>query len=87
MLCHEFVHALAHDPASSGEATTRVQRERQAEAASFVALLALGLYSSRSSLPCLTSWASGDEETLLAEIAASGRIARDRLSRTEATAA
>lgn len=86
VLCHELAHALAHDPASGAEATTRVQKELQAEAAAFVALSALGLDTSRSSLPYLKSWASGDDETLLAELSAVDRIARDLLARIEATA-
>lgn len=88
VLAHELAHALAHTPDTEapGSQTTRAQRELQAEAASFVALSALGLDSSRSSLPYLKSWASGDDDALLAELTAIDRIARDLLARIEATA-
>lgn len=86
VLAHEVVHALAHDPADGAAATTRAQKELQAEAASFVVLHALGLDTSRSSLPYLRSWASGDD-ALLAEFGTIDRIARDLLARVEATAA
>ena len=87
VLCHEVVHALAHDPATGSEATTRAQKELQAEAASFVALSALGLDTSRSSLPYLRSWAAGDDAALLAELAVIDRIARDLVARVDAATA
>lgn len=86
VLCHELAHALAHT-STSGDAvaeTTRAQKELQAEGASFVALSALGLDTGRSSLPYLRSWASGDDEKLMAELTAIDRIARDLLARIEA---
>ncbi len=86
VLTHELAHALAHAPASGGGAaeTTRAQRELQAEAASFVALSALGLDTGRSSLPYLRSWAGGDDEALMRELSAIDRIARDLVARVEA---
>lgn len=88
VLCHELAHALAHTPAvvtADGAQTTRAQKELQAEGASFVALSALGLDTGRSSLPYLRSWASGDDEKLMAELTAIDLIARDLLARIETT--
>ena len=88
VLAHELCHALAHDPsglaASGGETTAR--RELQAEGAAFVALAALGLDTSRASLPYLKGWARGDDAALGQELAAIDRIAQDLLRRVEATA-
>ena len=86
VITHELAHALAHAPASGEGAaeTTRAQRELQAEAASFVALSALGLDTGRSSLPYLRSWAGGDDEALMRELSAIDRIARDLVARVEA---
>ena len=52
VLCHELAHALARN---GDRETTRAQNELQAEGAAFVALAALGLDTSRASLPYLRS--------------------------------
>ena len=94
VLCHELAHALAHDPsapaqngdAQSPEKTTTAQRELQAEGAAFIALSALGLDSSRASLPYLQGWSGGDAEALRREMTAIDRISRDLLARLDALA-
>jgi antirestriction protein ArdC len=89
VLCHELAHALAHDPkdrAKGDPGITTEQREIQAEGAAFVALAALGLDTSRASLPYLKGWAGSDHEALRRELAAIDRIARDLLGRVEASA-
>ncbi len=97
VLAHELAHALAHgrggrvgDEAGSGkeergERPDIVARELQAEGAAYAALYALGLDTSRASLPYLRDWA-GDDDRLLAELAAVDRIARDLLGRLDAVA-
>ena len=85
VLCHELAHALAHDPARTGDRPSRAQAEIQAEGAAYVALSALGLDTARASLPYLKSWA-GDNDALTRELAAIDRIARDLISRVEAAA-
>jgi antirestriction protein ArdC len=83
VLCHELCHAVAH----AGDTTTsRAQKELQAEGAAFVVLAALGLDTSRASLPYLKSWAAGEDAALLAELAAIDRIAADLLALVEAAA-
>ncbi len=86
VLCHEVAHALAHDPADRGKDLPYVgaaQRELQAEGAAFMALSALGLDTSRASLPYLKAWAGSDAEALRRELAVIDRIARDLLERLE----
>ena len=87
VLCHELAHALGHDPsapADAAEKTTTAQRELQAEGAAFVALSALGLDSSRASLPYLCGWAGSDAEALRREMTAIDRISRELLARLDA---
>ena len=88
VLCHELAHALAHDPSASVQGddpkATTAQRELQAEGAAFVALSALGLDTSRASLPYLQSWSGGDAEALRREMAAIDRISRELLARLDA---
>ncbi len=87
VLCHELAHALAHDPsgtANAPEKTTTAQRELQAEGAAFVALSALGLDTSRASLPYLEGWSGGDAEALRREMTAIDRISRELLARVGA---
>ena len=88
VLCHELAHALAHDPSTSTQGDepkpTTAQRELQAEGAAFVALSALGLDSSRASLPYLEGWSGGDAEALRREMTAIDRISRDLLARLDA---
>ena len=86
VLCHEVAHALAHDPRDRGkddEGITTGQRELQAEGAAFVALSALGLDSSRASLPYLEGWSGGDAEALRREMTAIDRISRELLARLD----
>ncbi len=88
-LAHELCHALAHDPsarADGDEKSTTARRELQAEGAAYVALAALGLDTSRASLPYLKGWAGDDDSVLGRELTAIDRIARDLLDRVEATA-
>ena len=89
VLTHEIAHALGHSPEvrTEGTSPTTAQRELQAEGAAFLALHALGLDSSRASLPYLKGWAGGEDAALLAELAAIDRIASDLLALVEATAA
>ena len=54
---------------------SKASAELQAEGAAYVALAALGLDTSRCSLPYLKNWASGDDDALAAELAAIDRIA------------
>ncbi len=87
VLCHEVAHALAHDPKDRDKddpSVTTAQRELQAEGAAFVALSALGLDTSRASLPYLKGWAGSDCEALRREMATIDRVARDLLGRLEA---
>lgn len=95
VLAHELAHALAHgrdgkadDEAVAGEEEggarpDAVARELQAEGAAYAALYALGLDTSRASLPYLRDWAGGDAR-LLAELGAIDRIAADLLARLDA---
>lgn len=82
VLTHELAHAVAHTDLS---ATTRAQREVQAEGAAFVCLAALGLDTARASLPYVRSWA-GDDDAVTRELAAVDRIGRDLLARIETAA-
>ena len=83
VLAHELAHALAHE---GDRETTRAARELQAEGAAYAALYALGLDTARASLPYLKGWA-GDDDELLAELAAIDRIACDLLGRLDAAEA
>lgn len=92
VLCHELAHAVAHDPSAlmQGDESkiTTAQRELQAEGAAFVALSALGLDTSRASLPYLQGWAGGGTgggaEALRREMAAIDRISLGLLARLDA---
>lgn len=80
VLAHELAHALVHghDGREGGEADSddedtrtvdgidAVARELQAEGVAYLALYALGLDTSRASLPYRKSWA-GDDDRLLTE--------------------
>ena len=72
VLCHELAHVVAH---TGDWETPRSSKELQAEGASYLALAALGLDTAQASLPYLKGWASGDDESLCAELAAIDRIA------------
>ena len=93
VLAHELAHALAHGEQTAGEgsadgegSSTRsdvVARELQAEGAAYLALYALGLDTSSAALPYLKEWA-GDDDRLLAELAAIDKIAADLLAHVAA---
>ena len=79
VLCHELAHAVAHSQGAPGveavlDAPGRASMELQAEGAAYVALAALGLDTSRATLPYLKNW-SADDDALAAELGAVDRIA------------
>ena len=87
VLCHELARARARPEAARSDdpyKTTTAQRELQAEGAAFVALSALGLDTSRASLPYLEGWSGGDAEALRREMTAIDRISRELLARVGA---
>lgn len=80
VLCHELAHAVAHSQGAPGaevvlDSQGRAPKELQAEGAAYVALAALGLDTSRASLPYLKSWAGHEDDALAAELDAIDRVA------------
>lgn len=80
VLCHELAHAVGHSQGAPTQeavlsAQSRASKELQAEGAAYVALSALGLDTSRATLPYLKGWAAGCDNALATEFAAIDRIA------------
>ena len=78
-LAHELAHAVAHEEA---DGLSRAEMELQAEGAAYLALYALGLDTSKATLPYLKHYAE-DDEALWAQLKAINRIAEELLSRVE----
>jgi hypothetical protein len=69
VLVHELAHAILHGEVNHHE---KPRKEVEAESTAFVVCHALGLDTSRFSLPYVASWANGD----VAEVAAAGENVR-----------
>jgi antirestriction protein ArdC len=78
VLAHELAHALAHDGTEQ-----HVEREVQAEGAAYLACYALGLDTSRASLPYLKHCA-GTDEALWSQLARLEEIAHELLELVDA---
>ena len=73
ILAHELAHAIAHDP-EEGEELSHEARELQAEGAAYLACYALGLDTSKASLPYLKHY-ERDGEAVEAHLKVIDRIA------------
>ena len=76
-LAHELVHAMCHTEGDGKSLSSRV-KEIHAESAAFMVCYALGLDTSKSSLPYLKHWTSEDEP-VSKHLETIDRISRDLL--------